>query len=373
MKCFFCQYRYCGLWCIHPKTASILQCGYFIWKISIFAILYVFAITLFAYVCSNIDNMSAATDSGCICAGMAVVIFKAMIYQFNREFIKRLIIEVLKCADDLVEDIVKRHYLFNRTIVYGFNLLGSGLVIALLLFSPMEDGLPIRAKYPFNTTIPPWHAIALTIEVVAVSGGVLAILSVESITLLISNLITMQFDVLNVNFENCGRQAVNDTNRVYKERSIEREPSYTFLSRYKTCLRFHQRLMSMASDYNKIYSLSVLFQMCSSTSIICLTGFQAVVVGGQNSDIIKFGVYLSAAISQLFYICWVGNELTYSCSVLDRSQWLSNWHQENFRDIVQVFTSSTMFVRHSIYLKAGPFYVLSLQTFMAQANGEPKG
>lgn len=65
--------------------------------------MYIFAITLFAYVCSNIDNMSAATDSGCICAGIVVVIFKAMNYQFNRELIDRLIIEVSKCADDLIE------------------------------------------------------------------------------------------------------------------------------------------------------------------------------------------------------------------------------------------------------------------------------
>lgn len=116
---------------------------------------------------------------------------------------------------DQVRGIVKRHYLFNRMTCCGFMILGFGLVIALLLFSPMEDGLPIGARYPFNTTIPPWHAIALTIEVFAVSGGVLAILSTDSIMVLISNIIIMQFDVLNVNFESCGRQAVKD---VRKER-----------------------------------------------------------------------------------------------------------------------------------------------------------
>lgn len=99
---------------------------------------------------------------------------------------------------------------------YGFIILGFGLVIALLLFSPMQDGLPIGAKYPFNTTIPPWHAIALSIEVLAVSGGVVAILSTDSIMVLISNLIIMQFDVLNVNFENCGGPAAKD---VRKERA----------------------------------------------------------------------------------------------------------------------------------------------------------
>lgn len=84
----------------------------------------------------------------------------------------------------------------------------------------------------------------------------------------------------------------------------------------------------------------MLVQMISSTSIICLTGFQAVVVrylldediiawlacimidfhrskqvGGQSSNIMKYGIYLSAAMSQLFYICWLGNELGYAVRI----------------------------------------------------------
>ncbi|XP_076380112.1 odorant receptor Or1-like isoform X3 [Megalopta genalis] len=327
---------YCGLWSINPNNRSILRCGYFLWKIFIIAVMYIFTFTLFADVYTNMDDISVATDSGCICAGIVVVIFKIMNYQFNRKEIERLIEKIVKCADDLIE--------FS--------------VIALLLFSPMEDGLPIRAKYPFNTTVSPYHEIALTVEIFAVTGGVLAILSMDGITLTMCNFAMMQINILSVNFENCGRQPANDTGSVY------RNPTGGFMSRYKACLRFHQRLMSMINDYNNIYSSSVFVQMVSSTSIICLTGFQAVVVGGQNSDIIKFGVYLSAAMSQLFYICWMGNELTYAFSVLDRGQWLSDWHRESFPDIVQVFVLATMSTRHSIYLKAGPFFVTSLQVYI---------
>ncbi|XP_015439506.1 PREDICTED: odorant receptor 13a-like [Dufourea novaeangliae] len=341
----------------------------------------IFAVTLFADIYSNIDNLSVATDDGCISAGIIVVIFKAIIYQVNREKIVRVIRDVLKCADDLTEfsisdvdrirDIIKSHYTFNKVISHGFNILGCVLVIALLFFSPTENNLPIRAKYPFNTTISPWHEIALGIEICAVSGGVLAILSMDSITVLLCNLIIMQFDILNVNFENCRRRVVNDTNRgcdeqCYKdfERHVEKTESSVFLSRYKTCIRFYQRLVSVTKDYNKTYSSSLFIQMLSSTSMICLTGFQVVVVGGQSSDVIKFGIYLSAAVSQIFYSCWIGNELIYSSSVLDRSQWLSDWHQEPLSDIVQVFTLSMMSARQSTQIKAGGFYVMSLQTFI---------
>ncbi|XP_076284104.1 odorant receptor 13a-like [Lasioglossum baleicum] len=330
--------------------------------------MYIFTITLLADIYTSIDDISVATDSGCICGGMMVTIFKSMNYQLNQKNIERLIVKILKCTNDLVEfsvdsdrvtDIIRRHCTFNKIIFYGFTVLGCLLVIALLLLSPMKNGLPIRAKYPFDTTIYPYREIALAVESVAISSGMLAILSMEGLTILMCNYTTMQFDILNVNFENCNGKTANKTGSVY------RKPNDTFMTRYKTCLRFHQQLMSTTNDYNNIFSQSEFFQMLSSTSIICLTGFQAVAVGGQNLDIIKFGVYLSAATSQLFYICWMGNELTYSCSVLDRSQWLSNWHHERFSSNVQLFVLSTMSVRHPLYMKAGPFYVCSLKTYIA--------
>lgn len=89
-------------------------------------------------------------------------------------------------------------------IFYGFTALGSILGTALLFFSPMEDGLLIRAKYPFNTTISPWHEISLAIETCAVFGGLLGIIGIDSFVVMICTLLTVLFDMLNVNFENCG-------------------------------------------------------------------------------------------------------------------------------------------------------------------------
>lgn len=63
----------------------------------------IFAITVFADIYSNIDNLSITTDDGCIFAGIVVVIFKAMNYQLRGEKIARLLDAMLKCADDLCE------------------------------------------------------------------------------------------------------------------------------------------------------------------------------------------------------------------------------------------------------------------------------
>ncbi|XP_017891406.1 putative odorant receptor 85d, partial [Ceratina calcarata] len=260
-----------------------------------------------------------------------------------------------------VKEIISNNYVLNKVIFHGFSGLGFILGIALLFFSPLENGLPIRARYPFNTTIPPWQQIAFGVETCTVLGGLLSIVAMDSLTTLKCSLITTLFNVLNANFENCTSR--NENTDKFCE-GYERKLNNKFHRRYKTCIQFHQRLVSMTNDYNRIYSSSMFVQMLSSTSMICLTGFQAVVVGGQSSDIFKFGVYLSAAVSQLFYACWIGNELSYASTVVDRSLWLSDWHYENLQSILQTFTLSMTFSRQPLVLKAGVFYVLSLQTFI---------
>jgi hypothetical protein len=108
-----------------------------------------------------------------------------------------------------------------------------------------------------------------------------------------------------------------------------------FAKRFGRSIRNHQCLLAIMDDFNEVFSAGMFVQMLSSTSMICLTGFQAALVSsrdkskcrrgqiviavslcfeqvrGQGSNTCKFSIYLAAAVSQLFYICWVGNEVMY--------------------------------------------------------------
>ncbi|CAK9807010.1 Odorant receptor Or1 [Anthophora plagiata] len=363
---------YSGLWKIETRHLLLMKIAYFVYKLWMLTMMHVFAVTIFADIYENMDNLSIITDDGCIFAGIVVVIFKAINYQIRRKRIIKLLDDVLNCADDLcrfsnmesIKVIINKYHILNKVAFYGFSMLGCILGIALLFFSPMETGLPIRAKYPFNTTMSPWRDIGFVVETSAVSGGLLGIIAMDSVTVLVCSLIIALFDILNATFEKCTSETTDEICNMNTIRTKNKKQDNTFLRRYKICLQFHQRLVFMSNDYNRIYSSSMFVQILSSTSIICLTGFQAVVVGGQSSDIMKFGIYLSAAISQLLYICWIGNELSYASSVTERSQWLSGWNHENLTDIVKIFTLSVMFTRKLIILKAGVFYILSLETFI---------
>ncbi|XP_017758840.1 PREDICTED: uncharacterized protein LOC108549815 [Eufriesea mexicana] len=277
--------KYGGLGQLNSSCPSILKKGYLIYKVWILLTMYIFAVAVFADICTNMDDLSITTDDGCFLSGSFVVTFKAMNYQINWKRIMKLLNDALKCGDDLCEfsdvecvrDLIAKYQMRNKVIFYGFNALGFILASILLFFTPMEDGLPIRAKCPFNTTMSPWYEISFFVETCAISGSLLGIVAMDSLTIAICSLVTVLFDVLNINFENCTSEDREDVNRGNDKRHDGKKRNKTFLHRYKTCLQFHQRLVSMIKDYNRIYSSSMFVQMLSSTLIICLTSFQAVV------------------------------------------------------------------------------------------------
>lgn len=184
-----------------------------------------------------------------------------------------------------------RYYLWRDKIpFYSFCSLGYLLVIALIFVTPTEDGsLPIRARYPFDVKKSPGHEIGFAVEAFSIFFGVTAILAIDTIIVSICNLILLQLEILSMNFQYCsttsemGRSIErNDDNIIDEDRSIMIEKKGSRCNRFEILferyIRHHQRLVSMIDDLNDLFNSSMLIQMFSSTSMICLTGFQAIVV-----------------------------------------------------------------------------------------------
>ncbi|XP_011699500.1 PREDICTED: odorant receptor coreceptor-like, partial [Wasmannia auropunctata] len=368
----------------------------------------VFMVTLFADICSNFDDLSIVTDDGCIFAGIVVVFVKVMIFQTRREQIVRLLRDTIDSCDRLCEfligedEILDKYLLLCRVTFYGFSVLGFFLVIALLFVVPVEKGeLPIRARYPFDTTVHPWHEVGFFVEACTVSVGVTAIIGMDSLLTSLCTLFLVQLEILNAHFKSCGSDGRHDDatpdetdkrdspgitgrNACYGVSSTTscgkdnydpdaiRRGGDGFAERFGRTIRNHQRLLAIIDDFNEVFSAGMFVQMLSSTTMICLTGFQAALVIGQSSNTCKFAIYLMAALSQLFYFCWLGNEVMYQSASLTRSQWLSKWDDELSSKTGRLLILSIIFSKRTINLKAGVFYVLSMDTFTAVSTSSKK-
>ncbi|XP_018376632.1 PREDICTED: odorant receptor Or1-like [Trachymyrmex cornetzi] len=397
--------KYVGLWALDSNSSAFLRCSYHVYNKSVLAIMLVFMITLFADICMSFDDLSIVTDDGCIFAGIIVVFFKVMIFQTRHEKIIRLLrkttgscIELCKFPIGVEDEILDKYLLLCRVTFYGFSGLGFFLVIALLFVVPVENGeLPVRAQYPFDTTVYPWHGIGFFVEACTVSVGVIAIVMMDSLLTNLCTLFLVQLEILNAHFKNCGSNdwydgtlsgidkrnysSTIDENSCYgafstTEASCEKD-NYDpdaihcggFTERFGQSIRNHQRLLAIIDDFNEVFSAGMFVQMLSSTSMICLTGFQAALVIGQSSNTLKFAVYLMAAVSQLFYFCWLGNEVKYQSASLTQSQWLSKWNDDISAKPGRLLILSIIFSRKAINLKAGVFYALSMETFTAILRG----
>ncbi|XP_015184369.1 PREDICTED: odorant receptor 85c-like [Polistes dominula] len=378
--------KWVGLWTLKSNTSSFLKCIYFIYnKIAVSAMI-IFAVTLFTDICMMLDDLSIVTDDGCVFAGMFVVLFNVINCQCTRDKIARLSDETLNSCEELCQfsevNLMEklRYYLWRDKLpFYSFCSLGYLLVIALIFFASTEDGsLPIRARYPFDIRTSPGHEIGFVIEAFSIFFGVTAILAIDTIIVSICNLILLQLEILSMNFQHCSTVEIgsiidkDNDNINKKKKSIimnKRQQPDQFEKFFKQCIQHHQRLLNMINDLNDLFSSSMLVQMFSSTSMICLTGFQAIVVAGQDSNFWKYSIYLGAAISQLLYICWIGNEvITHSSSLVD-AQWLSQWHNQPLDRTANLLIISSMFSQKPLKLKAGKFYILSLETFINIMKG----
>lgn len=181
------------------------------------------------------------------------------------------------------------------------------LAFALLVLVPREDGeLPIRSAFPFNTKVSPKHEIGYFLQSAAICYGLFLIVCMDSMVTEMGRWINFRMRILTSNFRMCESKQhdrgafyqTDETFKFIKNTSIyqitdEHQKIRSFIPmklsqvnnfedsyqlRFKTCLQNHQDLIHAVDDLNTIFGSSMLMQLFASFSMICLTGFQAVLV-----------------------------------------------------------------------------------------------
>ncbi|KAK0171676.1 hypothetical protein PV328_005098 [Microctonus aethiopoides] len=277
-----------------------------------------------------------------------------------------------------------------------YNIMGGILMIALIFFVPKNEGdLPIRAAYPFDTTISPMHEFAAVTQMFAVAYGLAAILLMDTIGLGFMRWINVQLIILTSNYQNCTSQYQNKNHLNTSGNNVELIKSdmsswmamdgsqdlteistfvpfmdnefdveNNFIQRFKKCVINHRRLIRIIDDINITFSGSMLMQLFASFTMICLTGFQAVLGAKEKSNLMKFGIYLGAAFTQLLYWCWYGNELFYQKHSLLVAQWMSGWENQLNSTSKILIIMSMIRTMQPLELKAGAFFTMSMETFI---------
>nr|AQN78445.1 olfactory receptor 43 [Meteorus pulchricornis] len=399
--------RLCGIWGLNTSTSIYIKLIHLLSGIIGIIALMLLITTIAADLLYNLDDLLIITDNGCYLAGLSVILFKIYKFHNQRNQIQNLtkaiytpIRNLQRSTDAEISNILRANTFYENIGFTFFSSMGAILMIALIFFVPRKDGeLPMRAAYPIDITTPPTFQLAFVAQLYAVAYGVAAILLMDTIGLGFMRWINVQLIILSHNYRNCEPKSfqendghsntfINSAQLLENRRKskismdINGDPKITstivlfptseldnvhkdFVSRFKQCVMNHQRLIGIVEDINNIFSTSMLMQLFASFTMICLTGFQAVLGVEEKSSLMKFVIYLGAALTQLLYWCWYGNELFYQTQSLLIAQWMSGWeNQLNSASKILIVMSMSRTMQ-PLELKAGVFFTMSMETFIA--------
>lgn len=173
--------------------------------------------------------------------------------------------------------------LYQKLQTYSFIVVAAFLIIALIFLVPTDNGsLPIRAKYPFNSTVEPFHTVAFVIQAGAVTNGIIAILCMDDTLQGICRFILLQLEVLESNYRHCSTKWPRGSLQTKKSRTNAtrincfvpfipnevHEVDDLFIKRFKLCIRHHERLMNIVRDVNNVYGIGMFCQLVASISMM---------------------------------------------------------------------------------------------------------
>ncbi|XP_045762472.1 putative odorant receptor 92a [Maniola jurtina] len=93
----------------------------------------------------------------------------------------------------------------------------------------------------------------------------------------------------------------------------------------RKCVNKHQELIELVNLLEILYSKSTLFNITSSSVLLCLSGFNIVVVQ-KTGTVLKFASFLMLSLSQVFLLCYFGDLLMSSSIELSQTVYSCRWY-----------------------------------------------
>ncbi|XP_057325809.1 uncharacterized protein LOC130667901 isoform X1 [Microplitis mediator] len=401
--------RLTGIWPLLPSAKLGWKIFNFAFRFFNLMVCIFYLITLVADALDNVTDLTILGYDGCFFFATTMIMFKAYKFSLSYDKILRLIdhvydpIHVLSRTSDPGIIISIKNCIFQESLEVLFFCVSCFLfAITVLFLVPQEKGaVPIRSIYPFDSDKSPNHEIIVLHQSYVFVCLLTAIIAMDAMTLGFIRWSTIQIQVLTSNYKNCNVYSIrratlvspiptdklvkieNKLNNIetfdedieiceflpFYYNEIENIVEDSFFSRFKTCIKNHQRIIEMINQLNQMFSSSLLVQFATSTTIICLSGFQLIMNSNDSSMFVKFLSYWITCFAQLLFWCYYGNRFTSLANTLTYNQWMSGWeyvYKKNKNNgLGNLVTISMIPSLRPLEFKAVGLFVLSMPTFLS--------
>ncbi|XP_077287683.1 uncharacterized protein LOC143912274 [Arctopsyche grandis] len=125
-------------------------------------------------------------------------------------------------------------------------------------------------------------------------------------------------------------------------------------------IQTHQKLIRLSENMDGVFSAANLYNFCVSAILICLVGFNFTELSSVR--LVLFLLFFFASFTQIFFLCWFGNNLIETSSELSSAAFNSYWYMtgKSVKTTLLIMMSRS---QKPLKFSASRFYVVSLKSF----------
>nr|UTN00918.1 odorant receptor [Semanotus bifasciatus] len=253
------------------------------------------------------------------------------------------------------EKILKRSLKNLRVVTTVYKFL-SVLAVSLYGICPLIDSdektpkYPLPGWFPFNADDYYWEVYIF--EAVEISICAWFNSGLDQLLVIMMALGEAQFEVLKYRLTNV---AANMNEDAMNEDLVQ--------ERLKKCIIHHELIIRFVALTNSIFSKGTLVQFMSSVVVICLTGFQMVIISIRSVQFVERIAFFYGMMVQISMYCWYGHALMDSSEKLTEACYMADWT----RCSLKVKKSLLIIMERtkiSTMVKAGNIFPLNLPTLL---------
>ncbi|XP_055313212.1 odorant receptor 13a [Sitodiplosis mosellana] len=326
-QCFMLKFN--GAWPLKHDNDSrnIVDRLYLCWA---YALIILIALTCYAqasFLIASWGDILIVTECGCTVFMGLHNLLRLIHLSLNRSSLKRLIatfvkdIWISKSTHPTISAECNAEMSILRYISsLQFVLICMYILLPLFELYGLEDGAekpyPYRMLFPYNANPPLAYSITYFLTSLAGFGVVTNLFSEDSLFGFFTTHTCGRFRLLH--------ERIAILMRSGQERALEKHPhlmaqnwsqirNAVIQREYREHLiriiNDHRTLISFFEELHDFFSPILLINYIISSLLICMVGLQIVAVELTIADLLKLVVYIVSALSQLFILCWKGNDI----------------------------------------------------------------
>lgn len=218
-------------------------------------------------------------------------------------------------------------------------------VLRFIITREWYGKLPFNGWYPFDEYDPKYYNFVFLWHFFNIIITIASLLGPDLILYAFITLISMQFKIL-----------------CYRFKDLKNVSSSEVYGKFVELVKVHETLIRLSTNLQRIYSISILFNFTGSSILICLIGYQAS-KGINLENLVKFLIFLTASLVQVFMLCNHGNKLSEASNKIADAAFSSGWNEKENRNLRNPLLLVVQRSQKTNVITAYKFSVVSLEAF----------